>query len=246
MPHPRTYAIHAYLAVFGGSFGAVALASALLGDTEGRLWWPLSRLGSSGMLKACGVTSLHVEGAERLEALRRSPAVVMANHESLFDPAVLMRSTPSPLRFVVKREVSRVPVFGRALSAMGHVFIDRGDSEEADRALDRAAKAISAGRTVLVFPEGTRAETDALLPFKRGGFRLAVRAGVPILPVGIAGTGRILPKRGGFQGRGDVALVVGEPVPTSGYGVRELDALIARVRNDVEALRGHARSLCRT
>jgi 1-acyl-sn-glycerol-3-phosphate acyltransferase len=244
MKHPRTYAIHAYLAVFGGTFGAAALASALLGDEEGLFWWPLSRIGSAGMLKACGVTSLHGEGLERLEAA--SPAVVMANHESLFDPAVIMRSSSVPLRFVVKKEVARVPVFGRALAAMGHVFVDRGDSGKGDSALADAALSISAGRSVLVFPEGTRAETDTLLPFRTGGFRLAVRAGVPILPVGIGGTRRILPKRGGFQAEGAVALVVGEPVPTRGHDVRDLDALVTRVRRDVEALRGRARALCRT
>jgi 1-acyl-sn-glycerol-3-phosphate acyltransferase len=243
MIHPRTYLIHGYLAVFGGAFGGFALASALLGDREGRFWWPLSRLGSQGMLRACGVTALHVEGADRLEAC--SPAVVMANHESLFDPAVLMTCARSPLRFVVKREVSSLPIFGNALAAMGHVFVDRGDSVAAERALDRAAAAISAGRTVLVFPEGTRAETDELLPFKKGGFRLAMRAGVSILPVGIAGTGRILPKHGGFQRRGEVAVVVGEPVPTTGYGVRDLEGLIAHVRSEVEALRDRARTMCR-
>ncbi|HEX7668618.1 MAG TPA: lysophospholipid acyltransferase family protein [Polyangiaceae bacterium] len=149
------------------------------------------------------MTSLHVEGEERLETA--SPVVVMANHESLFDPAVIMRTSRKPLRFVVKKDVSRVPVFGKALAAMGHVFVDRGDSGEADPArpaygaLTEAAGAIAAGRSVLVFPEGTRSETDALLPFRTGGFRLAVRAGPrpatsracagsPILPVGIGGT----------------------------------------------------------
>lgn len=244
MHHPRTYVIHAYLTVFGGSFGAIALAAALLGDDEGRFWWPLSRVGSAGMLRACGVTSLHVEGAERFETA--SPAVVMANHESLFDPAVIMRIARKPLRFVVKKEVSRVPVFGKALAAMGHVFVDRGDSIETDLSLRNAAVSVSRGRSVLVFPEGTRGETDALLPFRRSGFRLAVRAGVPILPIGIGGTRRILPKHGGFQRPGAVALVVGEPVPTHGHDVRDLDALVARVQEEVELLRARARALSGT
>jgi 1-acyl-sn-glycerol-3-phosphate acyltransferase len=164
----------------------------------------------------------------------------MANHESLFDPAVLMHVSEHPLRFVAKRELSRVPIFGRALSAMGHVFVDRSDAEGARRGLDKAAQTIREGRTVLVFPEGTRSTTDALLPFKTGAFRLAVEARVPILPVGVAGPRRILPKRGGWQRAGTVAVVVGAPIATSGCEPTEL---VTATRDAIEDLRRRAREL---
>ena len=238
--HPRTWAIYGYLAAGGATLGGLALASALLGDRDGRVWWPISRLGSSGMLRACGVTALHTEGAERFTACR--PAIVMANHESLFDPAVLMKSSETPLRFVAKKELARVPIFGSALSAMGHVFVDRGHRDEARRDLERAASAIRNGKTVLVFPEGTRATGDELLPFKTGAFHLAARAGVPILPVGIAGPREILPKHGGFRRGGKVALVVGEPIATAGIDDGRVTELVTTVRGAIRALRARARA----
>ncbi|HVU03234.1 MAG TPA: lysophospholipid acyltransferase family protein [Polyangiaceae bacterium] len=240
MVHPRTYGIFAYLGVFGAAFGGAALAAALLGDDSGRVWWPLSRLGSAGMLEACGVTSLRVEGDQHL--FGHGPSVVMVNHESLFDPAVVMRVAREPVRFVVKGQVRRTPIFGRALAAMGHVFVDRGEGDAAEATLDRAARAIAEGRTVLVFPEGTRSEGGALLPFRTGGARLALRARVPIVPAALAGTGAILPKHGGFQRRGPVAFVVGEPLPTASF--EDATALSRVAEERVEALRRRARTLC--
>jgi len=240
--HPRTYAIFGYLGAFGAAFGGMALTAALLGDREGRLWWPLSRLGSAGMLRACGVTNLHVEGAEQLAEC--GPAVVVVNHESLFDPAVVMRSLPDPVRFIVKREVRRVPVFGAALARMGHVFVDRGGDGRGERALDEAAAAIAAGTTVLVFPEGTRAEGDDLLPFKSGGFRLALRARVPVVPAALFGTRQILPKRGGFQRPGPVAFMLGAPIPTAVAPPPTVDQLMAVARREMLVLRADARRRC--
>jgi 1-acyl-sn-glycerol-3-phosphate acyltransferase len=242
MTHLRTFAVYAYLAAGGATLGGLALASALAGDREGRIWWPLSRWGSRAMLGVCGVTDLRLEGPERLIATR--PAVVVANHESLFDPAVLMKASDLPLRFIVKREVERFPIFGRALSAMGHVFIDRGEGTRAQEALDVAAAALLGGSTVMAFPEGTRADGDELRPFRRGAFELAIRAKVPIVPAGIAGTGRILPKRGGWQRRGPVALSIGVPIQTSNWIPSEAELLAARARDEVSRLRERARRLC--
>lgn len=246
MTHPRTYAVYAYLAAGGASLGGLALASALAGDSRGRIWWPLSRLGSAGMLEACGVRQLRVEGGEHLAALVTQPAVVVCNHESLFDPAVLMRAAPSPIRFVVKAEVRRAPIFGRALEAMGHVFVARrgGGGEDERSALEEAARAVASGRSVVVFPEGTRSPSGELLPFREGAFRLAVEAGVPVLPCAVGGTREILPKRGGWQRSGDVALVVGEPIEPGAFrdasGVAELTQ---RAREQVLELRERARTL---
>jgi 1-acyl-sn-glycerol-3-phosphate acyltransferase len=242
MHHPRTYAVYGYLAAGGATLGGLALASALAGDREGRIWWPLSRMGSSAMLDVCGVTDLRLEGISRLADTR--PAVVVSNHESLFDPAVLMKASERPVRFIVKREVSRFPIFGRALSAMGHVFIDRNDGTRAAGALQSAAEAIRRGRTIMAFPEGTRADGDLLHPFRKGAFELAIAAKVPIIPVGLAGTGRILPKHGGWQGPGPVALTVGEPVSTTNWIIDEAPLLADRTRDQVLRLRTRARTLC--
>jgi 1-acyl-sn-glycerol-3-phosphate acyltransferase len=242
MHHPRTYAVYGYLAAGGATLGGLALASALAGDREGRIWWPLSQMGSGAMLDVCGVTDLRLDGVSRLAETR--PAVVVANHESLFDPAVLMKASELPMRFIVKREVSRFPIFGRALSAMGHVFIDRSDGDRSNLALQSAADAIRSGRTVMAFPEGTRADGDELRPFRRGAFELAIASKAPVLPVALAGTGRILPKRGGWQGPGPVALTVGKPISTANWIVDEAPVLAARVRDEVLRLRTRARALC--
>lgn len=242
MHHPRTYAVYAYLAAGGATLGGLALASALAGDSAGRIWWPLSQMGSRWMLNVCGVTDLRFEGAQRLIATR--PAVVVANHESLFDPAVLMEASELPMRFIVKRKVKHFPIFGRALSAMGHVFIDRGDGGRAQDALRSAADAIRQGSTIMTFPEGTRADDDDLRPFRKGAFEVAIAAKAPILPVGIAGTGHILPKRGGWRGRGPVALIVGEPVMTATWRHEEAPLLAERVRDEVFRLRARARQIC--
>jgi 1-acyl-sn-glycerol-3-phosphate acyltransferase len=239
--HPRTIGVYAYLGAGGATLGGLSLAAALLGDRRGRFWWPMSRVGSSGMLRACGVTELITEGAERLADCR--PAVVMANHESLFDPAVLMRCASLPLRFVVKEEVSRVPIFGAALAAMGHVFVGHGDAADGQSSLARAAALIGTGSTVLVFPEGTRGAGAELLPFRTGGFRLAREAGVPILPVALAGTGAILPKRGGWRRAGRVALVVGDPIATGASDASSIVGLLDRVRGEMNRLRDRARAL---
>ena len=239
----QLYGIYAYLASGGLVLGGAALAAALLGDRGGRIWWPLSRVGSAGMLKMCGVTELITEGFERLP--RDSGAVVMPNHESLFDPAVLMRPSLEPLRFVIKKQVEYYPIFGQALWAMGHIFVDRGHSEQAHHDMERAARAVGHGRLVLIFPEGTRTRDGELGPFKKGGFVLAQAAQVPIFPVGIAGARSIMPRGKGWWRPGPVAVGVGEPVAPPGPGRDALEAKIAEARERVSAARERARQLTR-
>jgi 1-acyl-sn-glycerol-3-phosphate acyltransferase len=240
--HPRTYAIYAYLAAGGATLGGVALAAALAGDRRGHIWWPVSRLGSGGMLAACGVRRLRVDGGERLARLSERPAVVVCNHESLFDPAVLMKIAPSPLRFVVKGEVRRTPIFGRALEAMGHVFVARGGNGSG---LEQAARRVAEGGSVLVFPEGTRSPDGELLPFKTGAFRLAAEAGVPVLPCALSGTGKILPKHGGWRGSGTVGIAIGEPLTGGGPAEAAVLDLAERARAEIRRLRERASALAR-
>jgi 1-acyl-sn-glycerol-3-phosphate acyltransferase len=151
-----------------------------------------------------------------------------------------MKVAPHPLRFVVKGKVRRTPIFGRALEAMGHVFVSSSSGNASSGGFAEAAKAVAEGRSVVVFPEGTRSATGELLPFKEGAFRLASEAKVPIVPCAIAGTRRILPKHGGWQGRGNIALVVGEPIETRGLTV---EALREEARRRVRALRERAAAL---
>src|SRR3989442_2626656 len=122
------------------------------------------------------------------------PSVYMANHQSLFDIPALVLAMPSDFRMVAKRELLLIPIFGWALWLAGFIFIDRSDREKAIRKLERTVRTIRPGRSVVVFAEWTRSPDGRLLPFKKGGFILALQAGVPIVPVAIPGGRGVLPK----------------------------------------------------
>ena len=155
---------------------------------------------------------LRVEGLERLAP--SGSYVFVANHASLVDIWALLAAIPHSVKFLAKRELLDWPVFGRVLRAAGHLPIDRGDLRHASAAYDEAAAKIRRGTSAAVFAEGTRSRTGELLPFKRGPFVLALRAGVPVVPVWIGGTHRMLP-RGSLRPRaGEVIVRVADPIPT--------------------------------
>lgn len=143
---------------------------------------------------------LHVRGREHLASGRTY--VVMSNHQSHYDIAVLYRVLGSNVRMVAKKELFEVPVFGRAMREAGFVSVDRGNTESAIRSLAFAKAHIAAGTHLWIAPEGTRSPTGELLPFKKGGFHVALDMGAPILPVTIRGTRAILPAHGLASRRG--------------------------------------------
>jgi len=164
----------------------------------------------------------------------RHAAVYAANHQSQFDIPALVLSMPVDFRAVAKRSLLHVPVFGWALWLAGFIFIDRSNRDQAIKSLDRAADRLRRGTSVAIFAEGTRSPDGALLPFKRGGFVLAIQAGVPVVPVTITGGREVMPK-GRLRIRpGTIAVHFGAPIETKGYTYETRDALIARVRADIE------------
>lgn len=120
-------------------------------------------------------------------------SVIVANHASVFDIAVLFATVPAPTRFVARFEVARVPVVGSILIDGGHVLVDREGGERNGAALDRAAALAREGMRVVFFPEGTRSRDGTIGPFRSGAFRTAARAGVPIVPVVLSGTREAIP-----------------------------------------------------
>lgn len=220
----------------------IAGSAALLGDRTGKIWWPASQLWARGLTDAAGVTDFIVKGVEVL--YDGAPYVVMANHESHLDPPSIIRASDRPVGFLTKKELERIPVFGWALRRTGHVFIDRKRRDQSHASIAQAAEAVREGRCILVFPEGTRGQADDLLPFKKGGFVLALEARVPIVPCGIAGTRQILPAHSKFVNqRGAVAIVFGDPIPTHGHTHQDKDRLMGEVRGAIEKLREEARAL---
>lgn len=156
--------------------------------------------------------------------------VFMSNHQSHLDVLAAMHALPEfQLRWVAKKELADVPVFGWALRHAGHVIIDRSDRSQSVESLRAAAAQMrAAGSSVIIFPEGTRSTTpDALLPFKKGGFMLAIESGIPIVPIVVRGSRALLPPGSWRNEPGEIEVVVGAPIPVAG---RPRDELMAGVR----------------
>lgn len=162
-----------------------------------------------------------------------TPYVFMSNHRSHLDVlAVIQALDEFQLRWVAKKELVDVPIFGWALRRSGHIIVDRSDTTQAIASLRAAKLQMDRGISVIIFPEGTRAETDdALLPFKKGGFMLALETDTPIVPIVVRGTSALLP-RDTWQIRGGaVEVVVGAPIDVTGQDRRALMAQIAAFMN---------------
>jgi 1-acyl-sn-glycerol-3-phosphate acyltransferase len=207
-------------------------------DKRGYMLWVPARLWGYFMTKGVGIRKLEVIGRERIP--RDKGVILMPNHESHLDPPTMIRMCPIPVRFVAKASLFRFPVLGWAMWSMGMIPIDRSNREKAFASIDQAAKTIQAGKSVLVFPEGTRTFDGDLRAFKKGGFVMAVRGGVPIVPVGIAGTRHIMPRGFLVPNAGHVVVVVGDPIDTSGYDVDSKEELMAIVRERISELRDAA------
>ncbi|MBW3554926.1 MAG: 1-acyl-sn-glycerol-3-phosphate acyltransferase, partial [Gemmatimonadetes bacterium] len=181
--------------------GLLRVKSPALYDWGGREW-------SRWILKVSG-TPVIVEGRENIDP--DSPQILVGNHQSWYDVFALAGNVGKRFHFVAKKELERVPIFGPAWKAAGHISIDRSDQARAIASLEKAGDQLREEKSaVVIFPEGTRSEGDDLLPFKKGAFMLALHAGVPVVPFGIAGTRRVLPKGGWRIRKGPIILRFGE------------------------------------
>jgi 1-acyl-sn-glycerol-3-phosphate acyltransferase len=219
----------------------ILLAAPFLGRR--RAFFTVGPIYARGVGWFCNIP-LTLRGWERMpEAIRegRQPVIFMSNHESQMDPPVLIAALPLPAVYIAKQELKYLPFIGWAAWAAGVIFIDRRDRERALRSIHDAALQIRGGKSVVIFPEGTRSRTGQLLPFKKGGFALALDAGVPIIPIATVGGFQVLP-RGTLRFRpGRYLVLVGEPVDPADHPDR--DALMAAVRTQIEALVAEAKVL---
>lgn len=179
------------------------------------------------------LTPMHVttEGFDNLKPGRSY--VICCNHSSHFDVFVLYGWFPAPFKWVMKMELRKVPFLGAACDKLGHIYIDRSDSEKAVASINAARERLAGGESILFFPEGTRSRDGKLGRFKKGAFKLALDMGLPILPVTILGTAKILPAHTMELFPGDAHMIISPPVETAGCNENDLEKLIDTVHKAI-------------
>jgi 1-acyl-sn-glycerol-3-phosphate acyltransferase len=176
------------------------------------------------LLRIGGVT-LTVHGAQKLDP--HASYVLVSNHASLYDIAALLGGLRLNICFVLKRELTRVPIWGWGMIRSPYVIVDRSSLRDARRSVDTSVRRLREGaRAVLFFPEGTRTRNGAMQPFKRGAFNVATAAGVPVVPITVNGSFRILPRDTFRINRGHIEVIVHQPIPPSGMTDVELLAKV--------------------
>ncbi len=220
--------------VYTLSCSAVASLSLLLGKP---VWgWKLClKPWARGTLRLVGVR-LDLEGAEHLQ----KPAIYICNHQSAIDVVFVPALLPTTTRFVAKKELLRIPFWGWMLGSAGGIMIDRKNARGAVAAIREGIKALPAGWSVVVFPEGTRSEDGRLKPFKKGAFHMAIESGLPIVPVAFEGAVDVMPKHTLLVRPGTVFVTAGAPLDTSQWKTETIDDHIR------EAFRAMAHALARS
>lgn len=204
------------------------VAAALLGK-RGDAPFRGTQVFAWAILKLTGIR-LNVTGREHIVPGQRY--VILSNHASYFDPPVLVLALGLQYRWVIKKELRKVPLFGLALETSRNLFIDRSKGSDALSSIKRGVAQLPDGTGILLFPEGTRSRDGQLLPFKKGGFVIARDGGLPILPVTIRGSHDRLPKGTAAFSTGLIDVIIHPPVATAGRTVEEL---MGEVRGTIES-----------
>jgi 1-acyl-sn-glycerol-3-phosphate acyltransferase len=197
----------------------------------------LYRVGLAGVRLGLALSGIRyeVEGAENI--LRGRAAVYCVNHSSNLEPPVVfaaLRSLFPRLRVLYKAELRKLPILVRAFDLAGFVPLERGNPDQSLPAIDRAAAALGDGASFMIYPEGTRSRTGALLPFKKGGFIMAIKGQAPVVPVAIDGAREAMKKGSPIIRPVTVRLRFGAPVETAGMTMEDRDRVIGRVRASIQ------------
>lgn len=220
---------------FWASFMSVVLfipmTVAAIFSVTGNLAFNISKLWAWTMLIVAGVR-VHIKGRETIK--EGMQYVIISNHQSQYDILALVTSLNIQFRWVIKKELLYVPLFGWALYAAKNVFIDRSNREKAIASINKAVNRLPQGVSLLVFAEGTRSKDGTLQKFKKGGFTIAIERKMPILPVIVNGSRAILPKGSLIFHSGNIEVVVCEPIPADQYTHETIEDLINKTHNVIE------------
>ncbi len=211
--------------------GSLALLLSLV-DRRGKLQhWCAQRW--CRMIAVTAGARMRVRGLENIP--RDQPCVYVANHQSYLDIPAIIGYLPVQFRIMAKRSLFFVPFMGWFLWRAGHIPIDRENIRSAVANINRAVARIREGYSTIIFPEGTRSRDGSLQEFKSGGFKLALKAGVPIVPITVIGTCRILRRDSLIFHPGEVEIIVDPPIPTDGYTNRTIPELLEKTRAQMAA-----------
>jgi 1-acyl-sn-glycerol-3-phosphate acyltransferase len=199
-------------------------------DATGAFAHGCARFWSRTSLIVAGV-KLTVSGLDRVP--ESGPVIYMGNHQGNFDILALTLAIPRRFSWLAKEELFRIPFFGGAMRRAGYIPLDRSDGRQALKSIEEAARRIREGVSVVVFPEGTRTHDGNLLPFKKGGFILASRAAVPVVPFTINGSMAINPRNRFELHPGTISIAFAEPVRPEGTGSAARELLLEQVRDAV-------------
>ena len=182
------------------------------------------------VLYLAGIT-IEVAGKENVPA---SGCVYVGNHRSLVDSAAVFAGLPGDLRFLGKKEIFRIPLVSYALRTMGMIEVDRSDPEASVASIDRAVSELRSGKSIVLFPEGTRSRQDQMLPFKKGAFVLAIKAAAPVVPFTLLGADERLKPDTIYLYPGRVKILIHDPIATDQLTLEDRHILLEKVRTVVE------------
>jgi 1-acyl-sn-glycerol-3-phosphate acyltransferase len=213
--------------------GTISLLVSMF-DSQGTVQHRISRVWSRMLLAVSGV-SMRVKGLEKIDS--QGAYVFVANHRSLMDTPVVLAHIPLQFRFLAKKGLFLIPILGTHLRRAGHLPVVKGDPRASLKSMSDAAKIIrERGVSVLLFPEGGRSADDTLQEFREGAAYIAIKAGVPAVPIAMTGTREVL-KMGSMQiMSGPVELRIGDPIPTANLTLRDRTILIQTLREKVTEL----------
>lgn len=226
--------VHVLTWLFVGAVVAIIVGglARLLGDRHGRVAHACIAFAYRGIVRTHPRYRITITGHENLPD---GAAILCPNHQSLSD-VVYLFSLPLPYRWVIKKELFRVPLFGAAMRVAGYPMIDRGNPDSAVHLLDKVSVLLDAGIPVLSFPEGTRSKDGRLGRFHNGPARIALAKGVPLVPVGIIGTANLMPRGSAtYTAEAHISIHVGPQLDTTGHDLREVRTLTRELRRRVEA-----------